>query len=258
MIARRPRSSGAALALLVALLGGCAIAIPPPREPLSAEARGALDLLLTRWHAFKDLRALADITVDRDGDRRQLAGVLLARAPGSVRFEALSPFGAPLLIAVVHDERLTSYDVTTNEALVGPADAHTTARLLHLPFDPDDLVGVLAARAVPPKDLRVAEVLLPDEYGPSLNLIGAVHASRVWMDMTTGAVRRLAITGGRASAIVSYRFEPDGRLAGFDFSAGGAVVSGSVTYRNLQIDAGIDPERFVLTLPKDAKIRHIR
>jgi len=215
-------------------------------------------VLTTRWRAFRDLRALADITVDRNGNRRQLAGVLLARAPGSVRFEALSPFGVPLLIAVVHDARLTSYDATSNEAVVGPADAQTTARVLHLPFDPDDLVGVLAARAVPPQDLRVADLLPPDEYGPSLNLVGAVHASRVWMDMTTGAVRRLSITGGLTTAIVTYRFDADGQLAGFDLSAGQGVVTGSVAYRELEIDGGVDPERFVLTLPKDAKIRQIR
>lgn len=234
------------------------MAIPPPREPVSEEARRALDLLITRWHAFKDLRALADVTVDRHGERRQLAGVLLARAPGSVRFEALSPFGAPLLIAVVSEARLISYDVSTNEAVVGPADARTTSRLLHLPFDPDDLVGVLAGRAVPPKDLRVADLMPPDEYGPSLNLIGALHASRVWMDMTTGVVRRLAITGGRARAVVSYRLEADGRLAGLDVAAGEGLLTGSLAYRTLEIDAGVDPERFVLTLPKDAKIRQIR
>jgi outer membrane lipoprotein-sorting protein len=45
---------------------------------------------------------------------------------------------------------------------------------------------------------------------------------------------------------------------GFDFSAGRDYVTGSVIYRNVVLGAGIDPERFTLTLPKGAKIQRIR
>jgi outer membrane lipoprotein-sorting protein len=234
------------------------VAIPPPRAAIPEEARRAVDLLITRWHEFSDLRALADVNLEKGGQKQRLAGVLLARAPGSVRFEALSPFGQPFLFATVNDGRLTVYNAATNEALVGAADAATTARLLSLPFDPDDLVAVLAGRAVPPKDLRVAEMMPPDEMGPSITLVGAMNEQRVWMDFATGIVRQLQITGGRAAAVVTYRRDEAGALTGFDVSAGGGYVSGSVRYRNLTIDAGVEPDRFVLTLPKDAKTQPIR
>jgi outer membrane lipoprotein-sorting protein len=244
--------------LLAAALGGCAVAVPPPRQSVGEDARRALDLLITRWHAFSDLRALADVSVDKGGERQKLTGVLLARAPGSVRFEALSPFGQPFLFVTVHEGRLVIYDATSNEAHVGEANAETTARLLSLPFDPDDLVAVLAGRAVPPKDLRVAEVLPPDEFGPSLNLIGRLHQQRVWMDFGTGVVRRLTITGGRAAAAITYLRNPDGVFTGFDVSAGEGYVTASVRYRNLAMGAGVDPERFAFALPKDAKTRALR
>jgi outer membrane lipoprotein-sorting protein len=230
----------------------------PPRAAISEEARRAVDLLITRWHAFTDLRTLADIDVARSGQRQRLTGVLLARAPGSVRFEALSPFGTPFLFMVVDDGRLTVYNAATNEAVVGEANAQTTARLLSLPFDPDELVAVLAGLAVPPKDLRVAQMMEPDDLGPSITLIGAVNEQRVWMDFATGVVRRLQITGGRAAAIITYRRDGEGALTGFDVDAGSGYVTGSVRYRNLAVGGGVERDRFVLTLPKDAKTQPIR
>ena len=232
--------------------------MPPPRQAADEAARQALDVLIARWHAFTDLRALADITIQRGGERQRLTGVLLARAPASVRFEALSPFGQPFLFVTVHEGRLTAYDATTNEATVGDASAETTARLLSLPFDPHDLVAVLSGRAAPPRDLRVVEVLPADEHGPSLNLIGAVHQQRVWMDFATGVVRRLAITGGRATAVVTYLLDLQGALTGLDVNAGDGYATASVRYRTLATGVGVEAERFTFALPKDAKTRAIR
>lgn len=254
MSARRLLSS---LALL-GLVAGCATALPPPRQPVGADARRALTLLIDRWHDFSDLRALAEVVLERGGKRQRLTGVLLAKAPGSVRFEALSPFGQPFLFVTVHGGMLTAYDAATNEALIGPATAETTVKLLSLPFEPDDLVAVLAGRAVPPKDLRVAELIAADEHGPSLRLIGSLNEQRVWMDLDTGVVRQLLITGGRVEASVAYRRDTDGRITGLDLAAAGSYVTGSVRYRSLVVGAGVDPERFTLTVPKGAKIRTIR
>ena len=95
------------------------MALPPPRAPVAPEARRAVALLLARWHAFSDLRALADIVLTRGGGGSQrFTGVVLAAAPGSVRFEALSPMGQPLVVATVHEGRLIAYDASTNQAVV--------------------------------------------------------------------------------------------------------------------------------------------
>ena len=175
----------------------------PPRQPVSAEAQRAIDLIITRWHAVTDMRALADITVDRGGERQQLTGVLLAKAPGSVRFEALSPFGQPMVVAVVHDSQMTAFSAMTNEAVVGAATAETTAHLFGVPLEPHDLVAIVTGHAVPPADIRVAEILPPDGLGPSISLTGKVSEQRVWMDFKTGVVQQLQIIGGRAAAIAT-------------------------------------------------------
>lgn len=255
-VSARKRHLASALLLLV--LSGCVRAVPPPREPISDAARQALDLLVTRWREFSDLRTLADIQVQRGGERQRLTGVLLAKAPASVRFEALSPMGQPLLMVVVHDGTLTAYNAASNEAFVGPATADTAARLLSLPFEADDLVSVLAGRAVPPRDLRVAELLPPDQQGRSIQLIGSDHRKRVWMDFETGLVHQVEITGGRYEARITYRRSADGRLTGFDVSAAQAYLTASVDYRTPAFDAGIEPDRFRLTLPENAKIEQLR
>src|SRR5262249_56027180 len=150
------RLARTALLSLVAGLGvGCAIARPPPRSPISPEARRAVDLLSRRWQAFTDLRALADINVERGDQKQRLSGVIRGKGRDSVGFEALSPFGQPILIGVVHDGRLTGYNALTNEAIVGDATAQTTADILGLPFEPEDLAAVVSGYAVPPRDLRM-------------------------------------------------------------------------------------------------------
>lgn len=250
-----PRRLSSLLLVALTLAGGCASA--PPARPVSVDARRALDLLDQRWREFRDLRALADVSVQKGGERQRLTGVLLVRGPASMRLEALSPFGQPYLLVLVHEGRLTAYDAAKNEALVGPATAETIAGVLGLPLEPEDLVAVLAGRAAPPRDLRVAELLPPDGAGPSLDLIGGAQRRRVWLDLQTGEVNRVEIGGGRASVILTYHRDGD-TPRGFDFSAGRDYVTGSVTYRTVVLGAGIDSERFTLTLPKGAKIQSIR
>jgi outer membrane lipoprotein-sorting protein len=252
--ARKPLSS----ALAVLLLAGCAIAPPTPHAPVDAEARRVVELLTARWQEFRDLRALADVSFKRGSDRQRLSGVVLARAPASVRFEALSPFGQPFLLVAMHDGQITAYNAATNEARVGPADVQSAAKLISLPVEPEDLVALLSGRAAPPKDLRVAELMPPDELGPSISLVGRYNRQRVWLDFETGIARQVTIIGGRTEATVTFQREKDGALTGFDVNAANGYATGTVRYRSFQLNAGIDAERFALTPPKDAKIQPIR
>jgi outer membrane lipoprotein-sorting protein len=251
-----PRFLRASLLVLL-ILGGCVRALPPPHEPIGPDARRLIGLLIARWHGFSDLRTRADIHVQRGGERQQLIGVLLVRTPDSVRFEALSPFGYPLLMVSIDQGRLTAYMAGANEGVLGPATAETAERLLSLPFEPDDLVGVLAGRVLPPKDLRVAEIHASDAQGPSLDLIGGVHRKRIWMNFETGVVSQVEITGGRYEVRVTYLRDANDRVTGFDLTAAQAYLTGTIRYRNPTFDVGLDPERFRLTIPEGAKIERL-
>jgi len=255
-IARRLRSS----LLLVAAIAvtGCAIAPPPPRSAIPPPVQRAVTLLTARAREFSDLRTLADISAQRGTERFRVRGVILAKAPASVRFEALSPMGSPLLVVTIHDGQIASYDATTDEVSTGPATAETAARLLNLPFEPEDLVGILAGRPAPPRDLREAEVPPPDADGPSITLVGAVNTQRLWMDLETGIVRKLQLSGGRADAVIVFRREADGTMMGFDLTAGMGYVRSNVRYERPAFNGGVETERFVFSPPNSAKTRTIR
>lgn len=243
--------------MLPALVAACATA--PPREPIADNARRALALLAERYGEFTSMRALADVSFKRGSDRQRVQGVLLLRAPSSVRLEALSPFGPPLMVLTVHDGQVTAYDALKNEAHVGPADAETISSVLRLPLEPDDLVSVLAGRFAGPRDLRSAELLAPDDVGPSLNLVdGAGGRQRVWLDLTTGVIQQRQIFGSKFNALIKYRRDGSGAVAGFDLDAAMSYLTGSVTYRNLVEGEAIEDGRFVLTIPKGAKTQPIR
>jgi len=257
-VIRKPSRLADVLVLVVTLAAGCARPFAPPRQPIPDDARRALTLLAQRWSEFADLRSLADLDVERGRDHQRLIAVVLAKAPASVRFEALSPLGQPFLMVTMHEGQLVAYNTSTNEAIVGPATPDTTAKLLSLPFEPHDLVGVLAGRPAPLADVRVAEVTPADADGPSLVVVGSVHQQRIWMDFATGIVRQIEITGGLYAVRVTFERGPQGDLAGFRFAAPRADARGHVRYRDAAVNAGVDDDRFRITLPETAKIQQLR
>ena len=92
----------------------------------------------------------------------------------------------------------------------------------------------------------------------SLEIIGTLHRQRIWMDFSTGVVKRIQVTGGRLDALLVYQRADDGTVSGFDFSAAQDNVTGSVRYRNAVLNGGIESERFVLTIPPGASIERLR
>jgi outer membrane lipoprotein-sorting protein len=254
--ARKPRSS----VLVVLLLGfaGCATLLPAPREPIGREARQVIERLDARWREFGSLRTLVDLVVQRSGQRHQLRGVLLAKGPTSLRFEALSPMGHPLLLATIHEGRFIAYDATTNNAYRGPASREVITRILQLPLEVDDLVGIVAGRPTVPADVRAATLHPPDEVGPSIELVGATNRRRIWFDPERALVRQFELTGGRAEVRVRYQRGNPGEVNGFDLTTTPAVVAAIVRYDNPAFDAALLPGAFELTIPNGAKIQDIR
>lgn len=261
-------------ALLLLALAGCAQLIAPPRQSIPQDARRAVALLAERWSQFSDLRTLADMELTRDGGKDRFRGVLLVKAPTSVRFEALSPFGQPFLFLVIHDGDLIVYNAATNEAILSPATADAMAKLVSLPFEPQDVVSILAGRPAPPADLRRAEIEEApvrdgDEArpGPSglratesrtLVLVSPLHEQRIWMDFETGVVSQVAISGGRYQVLVKYERSGNGEVSAVTLSAPRAKLATSIGYRNPELGVGIDPDRFDLAVPRSATIERVR
>jgi outer membrane lipoprotein-sorting protein len=147
---RRPRpsrSSRLRLAgglLLAVSLSACATAPPAPAPaPIAEEARAALARIEQHRRSLVDLRSLAEITVRRGGRAQRLSGVMLLLAePASLRFEALSPFGTPVLIVAGDPQSLTLWEVLDNRAYLAPASPEANRRWLGLALGGEDLVAV--------------------------------------------------------------------------------------------------------------------
>jgi outer membrane lipoprotein-sorting protein len=276
---RRLSSAVAFLALAGGLLvlAGCAQMMAPPRQSVPRDAKRAVELLAERWKQFTDVRTLADLELTRDGSKDRFRGVLLVKAPTSVRFEALSPFGQPFLFLVIHDGDLIVYNAATNEALLSPATAEATAKLLSLPFEPQDVVSILAGRPAPPADLRRAEIedvgaLGADDTrtggvnppgarpaeGRALVMVSSLHQQRVWMDFDTGVVSQVEITGGRYAVVVHYERAANGEVSSVSVSAPRAKLATSINYLNPEIGVGLEPDQFEFAVPRSASIERLR
>ena len=240
-----------ALALsLIAASGGCASL--PPRQALPPEVLDARATLEARWHDFHDLRSLAEIRIQRGTRVDRLSGVLLLRAPASLRFEALAPFGPPLLVVASDADAVTLWEVPSERAFIARSSPDATRRWLGLALGAEELVSLLAGYALPARDPLSGQMLAPDVVGPSVAFETADGRQRIWFDATSGDARQVEWTGGSQPARAV--FTPDGvQLATLD-----GKLEVAVRYREPRRDTGFDPELLKLTVPQGVKIQDFR
>jgi outer membrane lipoprotein-sorting protein len=254
VIARRLLSS-VAVALL---LGACASARPAP-DAVPDEARRLAALLTERWRAFTDLRTAADVTLRRGGSTNRFSGVLLAKSPDSLRFEALTPFGIPLFVLGVSDETLTAYLVPQSRAFVGRVNGDTTGKYLGTSVEADELVALLVGRPIPPRGVKRAEILPADAVGRSLLMEGAGQTRRYWMDFQTGEVQKLEVSGGRVSLVVTYERERGQDLPiAVRATTSEMDMDAHLRFRSPAVGSGVDPARFTIALPEGVRVHRFR
>ena len=263
---RRPRpsrSSRLRLAgglLLAVSLSACATAPPAPApSPIAEEARAALSRIEQHRRSLVDLRSLAEITVRRGGRAQRLSGVLLLLAePASLRFEALSPFGTPVLIVAGDPQSLTLWEVLDNRAYLAPASPEANRRWLGLALGGEDLVALLSARARPLPDPTGVELVAPDETGPSVRLNGRDVEQRIWFDPASGQARQVEWTGKNPARVTFTPAPPDGPPAGLRLETPDGTLRVSVTYRDPKMNTGLDPALLKLTVPEHVRIQDFR
>jgi outer membrane lipoprotein-sorting protein len=251
--APKPSKSRLGLLLLLGALlvaGGCASL--PPRKPLPPEVEAARAALEARWKTFHDLRTQADLRIRRGDRLDRLTGVLLLRAPAELRFEALAPFGPPILVVASDPDTVTLWEVAQQRAFLARSSPEATKRWLGLALGPEDLVALLAGYALPPRDPRSGEMLPPDAVGPSVSFETANGRQRIWLDATSGAARQVEWTGGSQPARVVFRAE------GPHLSTLDGKLEVDVRYKDPRRDSGFEPELMKLTVPQGVNIQDFR
>jgi len=241
-------------------LGACASA--PPVAPLAPEVEAVRARLEDGWRSFKDLRTLAEISIRQGARSQRFAGVLLLKAPSALRFEALAPFGSPILVVTGSPEQVTIWEVAGNRAFLLPSTPDANRRWLGLALPTEDLVALLAGHVRPLRAPRTGALLPSDERGPSLRLTGAEGTQRVWLDP---AGRPLAVEWTEVKNPLRVTFT----RAGDDAAAAGGprairlvTLDGRldvlVEYREPAVDTGFDPALLLLTVPQGVEIQDFR
>lgn len=249
-----PRPSRSKLAGLLlgalALSGGCASL--PPRQALPPDVLSVRAEIEARWREFRDLRSLTEITIRRAGRADRLSGVLLLRAPASLRFEALAPFGPPLLVVASDPESVTLWEVAQERAFIGRATPDANRRWLGLALGSEELVALLAGYALPAPDPLSGTMLPADDIGPSVAFETGDGRQRIWLDPVSGDARQVEWTGGSQPARAVFS-ESGVRLSTLD-----GKLDVSVAYRDPQRDTGFDPELLRLAVPQGVRILDFR
>ncbi|MCI0547741.1 MAG: hypothetical protein L0027_10705 [Candidatus Rokubacteria bacterium] len=248
-----------ALVLLLALglVAGCASA--PPRRPLPAEVAAAAQAIELRWQAFGDLRSLVDIRIKRGSRTQQLSGVLLLKSPTSLRFEALSPLGPPILVVGSNPDGVTIWEVLQGRAFLLSSSPDANRRWLGLALGAEDLVALLSGNVRPMPEPVSGERRPPDEIGPSIVLTGRDGVQRTWLDPTTSQPRQVEWTGGKNPARVTWSGGgPDGPPTGLTLATPNGDLTVSIRYRNPELDSGFDPELLTVKLPQGVKVQDFR
>ena len=268
MTARAPRRSsalpGAVLAGVLAgvlALAGCASA--PPRETVPADVLAARALVDERWQRFADLRTLAGITIRRGSRQDRLTGALLLQGPKrgapALRFEALSPFGPPILIVAGAPDGVTVWEVARNRAFLLPASADANRRWLGLALGVDDLVALLAGHVRTFADPLGGRRLEPDAHGPSIELRGPDGTQRLWLDEATGRVNRLEWAQGKTPFRATFEWPAkEGPPASIELVTLDGSLEVRVRYQRPQMDSGFDAALLTLSVPKGVEIQDFR
>lgn len=259
----RPSRGGIRLApllgvlLLAQFLDGCATATR--REPISADALTAWALLEERWQSFGDLRTLADIRIRRGERVQRLTGVLLLRGPAALRFEALSPFGPPILLVGTTPDSVTVWEVVKNRAFLLRSTPDANRRWLGLALESDDLVALLSGHVRPLRNPRAGRLLPPDATGPSLEVEADGATQRIWLDLASGLVHEVAWQqGGNPFRAVFSRGGAGAPPSAVRLATLDGQLEVTVRYQRPLINSGFDPELLRVTVPQGVEIQDFR
>ena len=176
----------------------------------------------------------------------------MLRAPAALRFEALAPFGPPLLVVASDGESVTLWEVAQERAFIGRATPEANRRWLGLALGSEELVALLAGYALPAHDPLSGTMLPADEIGPSVAFETADGRQRIWLDPVSGDARQVEWTGGAQPARAVF-VDNGVRLSTLD-----GKLDVSVAYRDPQRDTGFDAELLTLTVPQSVRILDFR
>jgi hypothetical protein len=131
--------------LLVCIACGCPHRLPDLDPSLRiTDAEELLDAMKTKGGLLSSLRASGTVLMRRDAKRVKAHMLVLVRRPANLRFETESFFDQPISILVTDGMRFSLWDMDKGRFLVGPATPANISRVIPIPMDGPDVVGIMA------------------------------------------------------------------------------------------------------------------
>jgi outer membrane lipoprotein-sorting protein len=258
-----------AAAFLLVFLAGCAtVAVtPPPPEARRylKDPHSLLDQVQQRRGRFHDLRGLVEISLRSPRENYSGKAVLLLKAEGAIRLEALSFFGQPILYIVAQHKRLEAFSPREGRYFRGRATAHNIYQWLGIPLFPQEVVEILWGGI--PAPVRRAQ--LRAEWDGSQGGSGSYRLEwlrtgkvvrRLWVDPQTLLPLRFQNLGPGQSALITvgyanYRDE-SGILLPEDVKVevGPSERTLDLRYGKVSVNRGLAPLAFKLPVPKGTRV----
>ena len=195
---RRAAFSVPALALAIFQLSACALTVSAPPGPIAgtpAAATSATALLTTladRERALHSLQTGAIMEYSAaDGHHFRTHEQIALERPANMRVEALSPFGASMVLAADDAGRLMIFDPSKNVLMSGGASAATLERYVRIPMAPAAAVSLLMGLTPDPTQLGTAPGSVSDTDGMTVAL---------WR-LADGGTRELGFTAGELAMV---------------------------------------------------------
>jgi hypothetical protein len=201
-----------ALFAVVGISAGCPGAHHDPPADVHTTPEAVLELArdyVSEGPGTAVIEARASQYSDQGGLKGKL--LLIARRPGHLRMEGLSPTDDSVSVLATDGERFTSYQRGANHCFVGRACPDNVGRFASVPLAADDLVGVLLGRPpIIPHDS--ATMKWDGEVGAyRLELVGssaglgAAHGKiqRLWVRHGDGRIVRTTLSVGGKTKVAA-------------------------------------------------------
>jgi outer membrane lipoprotein-sorting protein len=254
----RPAARGLAAGALLAL-AGCHPRRPPP--DLSLDPAALLAEVQAAQARVVSVQGRARVGVEAPGGAGGTEQFLVAERPARLRIEVQDFFGNVVASLAVDEGRLALYDARERTFLRGAATPANLARLLPVAITPEDLVTLLCGSApllqgapvsAEPADgsvlltLRAGDLVQRLEVGPGAALL-------------TARQRRVTAAGEQPAGLdaeFSVHRTRAGQRMPTDLSARApeAGVALTLHWRELEVNAPVDPSLFRLTPPSGARV----
>jgi outer membrane lipoprotein-sorting protein len=209
-----------------------------------------LDHARRELESLADLKAAADLTLIRPGQKQHASAALLFRPPDLFRVEVRGPLFVHLFTALLRGDSLAVGD-GEGHWRGGPATPEALSRLLGLDLAGYDLRCALLG-LVAPGPLDSLALAGP---GRALAYLAGAPGRRLWLDTRRGFVVVEELLGARGEILLTRRLAEYQRVGGRYLPRRVEIRQGEhallLEYRSWELDTGLGESAFTRGIPLD-------